>query len=64
MPKDKSHQMDFRGLELIADEFTGALNGDAADVSVAAGTDGLSAGTVQSALQALATRVQALEDAT
>lgn len=30
---------------------------------VAAGDDGLAAGTVQEALQALATRVQALEDA-
>lgn len=30
---------------------------------VEAGTDGLDAGTVQEALQALATRVQALEDA-
>lgn len=34
-----------------------------AAVQVAAGTDGLSAGTVQEALQDLATRVQALEDA-
>ncbi len=31
--------------------------------TVAAGTDGLEAGTVQEALQALATRIQALEDA-
>ena len=30
---------------------------------VAAGDDGLDAGTIQEALQALATRVQALEDA-
>jgi len=36
----------------------------AADVTVAAGDDGLAAGDVQAALQALATRVQALEDAT
>ncbi len=36
---------------------------DAADVDVAAGTDGLAAGDVQAALQALATRIQALEDA-
>lgn len=35
----------------------------AAVVSVTAGTDGLAAGTAQQALQALATRVQALEDA-
>jgi len=31
--------------------------------NVAAGTDGLSAGTIQATLQALATRIQALEDA-
>lgn len=30
--------------------------------AVADGTDGLTAGTIQEALQALATRVQALED--
>jgi hypothetical protein len=32
-------------------------------VDVAAGTDGLSAGALQVVLQALATRIQALEDA-
>lgn len=31
--------------------------------NVAAGTDGLAAGTIQATLQALATRIQALEDA-
>lgn len=31
--------------------------------NVAAGTDGLSAGTLQATLQALATRIQVLEDA-
>lgn len=36
---------------------------DAEGQTVAAGTDGLEAGTVQEALQALATRIQALEDA-
>jgi len=35
----------------------------AAGVTVAAGTNGLAAGSVQAALQALATRVKALEDA-
>lgn len=35
----------------------------AASVTVAAGTDGLDAGSAQAALQDLATRVQALEDA-
>jgi hypothetical protein len=32
-------------------------------VDVAAGTDGLAAGTLQATLQALATRIQVLEDA-
>lgn len=27
MAKDKSRQMDWRGLEIIADEFTGSVNG-------------------------------------
>lgn len=36
----------------------------AAAITVAAGTDGLDAGTAQAALQDLASRVQALEDAT
>lgn len=36
---------------------------DAEGQTVAAGTDGLAAGTVQDALQSLATRIQALEDA-
>jgi len=40
---------------------TGSGETAASDVSVAAGTDGLDAGTVQEALQALATRVAALE---
>lgn len=35
----------------------------AEDDLVLAGTDGLDAGTIQEALQSLATRVQALEDA-
>lgn len=60
-----SMDVDLRGNNIIADSFTGALTVDvaASDVTVAAGTDGLSAGTAQAALQALATRVQALEDA-
>lgn len=41
----------------------GGGNVSADNVSVTAGTDGLSAGTVQAALQALASRIQALEDA-
>lgn len=57
----------FLGFDLIQrNTLANLLNADgstAAQVIVAAGTDGLAAGTVQAALQALATRVQALEDA-
>ena len=35
---------------------------DAGSIEVAAGDDGLDAGTIQEALQALATRVEALEN--
>ena len=35
---------------------------EASDITVEDGDDGLSAGSVQAALQALATRIQALED--
>ena len=35
---------------------------EASDITVEAGDDGLSSGSVQEALQALATRIQALED--
>lgn len=57
---------DLTGNTVKADGFEGPVTGavSAANVNVAAGTDGLSAGTAQVALQALATRVQALEDAT
>lgn len=56
---------DFTGNTIKADGFQGPVSGNitAANVTVAAGTDGLGAGTAQAALQALATRVQALEDA-
>lgn len=66
MAKDKSHTVDWKGLNLVVDEINGAAPGSptpaASTVSVAAGTDGLSAGTVQEALQDLATRIKALED--
>lgn len=56
---------DFTGNTIKADGFEGPVSGSvsAANVTVAAGTDGLSAGSAQAALQSLATRVQALEDA-
>lgn len=54
---------DLTGNTVKADAFEGAITSTVAatDVTVAAGTDGLSAGTAQSALQSLATRVKALE---
>lgn len=60
-----SMDVDLKGNNIIADSFTGTMNANvtAANVTVAAGTDGLSAGTAQAALQSLATRVQALENA-
>lgn len=45
----------------VAEGGGGGSTPTAADVTVAAGTDGLAAGDVQAALQALATRVAALE---
>jgi hypothetical protein len=36
---------------------------DATETTIAAGDDGLDAGTLQEVLQTLATRIQALEDA-
>ena len=57
----------FFGFDLIQrktlEKLLGADGSSAAQVTVAAGTDGLDAGTAQAALQDLATRVQALEDA-
>lgn len=56
--------IDYGKTRVKAKAFIGQVSGVAASgVTVAAGDDGLSAGTVQAALQALATRVQALEDA-
>lgn len=34
MPLDKSHQMDFLGLELVASEFTGTFNGSLENTAV------------------------------
>jgi hypothetical protein len=55
--------IDYGKTRVKAKAFVGTVSGQtAAAVTVAAGTDGLSAGTVQEALQALATRVKAIED--
>lgn len=54
--------VDYGRTKLKAAGFIGASQGAATGVTVAAGTNGLAAGDVQAALQALATRVKALED--
>lgn len=57
--------IDLRGNTIVADKFEGEVEVevelDASDVEVSAGDDGLAAGSVQEALQALATRIAALE---
>lgn len=54
--------VDYGRTRIKAKAFIGASQGAATGVTVAAGTDGLSAGDVQAALQALAIRIKALED--
>ena len=41
MSKDRSHQMDFKGLELVADEFTGTVNGALSGVTVLTNSTGV-----------------------
>lgn len=43
MAKDKAHQMDFRGLELLADTFTGALSGGFDSITVLTDSTGQTA---------------------
>lgn len=70
MPKNSpSEQMDWKGLEIIADEFTGSLNGtisgdvDADQVNVEAYlAGGIAAGNLQTVLNALADRIDDLEN--
>lgn len=54
--------IDYGKTRVKAKAFIGNVSGQsAAAVTVAAGTDGLAAGTVQEALQALATRIAGVE---
>jgi hypothetical protein len=58
MPLDKSHQMDFLGLEIVASEFTGTVNGSVTNASIEALTpvataDGTDAATTQALANAL-----------
>lgn len=43
MPKDKSHQLDYRGLEILADEFTGSINGSLTGVAALTNNTGATA---------------------
>lgn len=65
MPKPKHEQMDFVGLELVADEFTGTLNGTVAGAlaGVTALTDsstGTSGGNTIAAVSDVATAANAI----
>ena len=67
MPKAKHAQMDFRGLEIVADEFTGTFNGtievDPASITIAAdATSTLPSGNLQNVLEGLAARIAAVEE--
>lgn len=60
MPKtSRSEQTDYKGLEIIADEFTGTFNRDVTVEAISPGT----ATTVQGILEELAARITALENA-
>lgn len=65
MPLDKSHQMDFAGLELVADEFTGVFNGTvtsaALDAIVALGGT-ITGATANDTMTAVADAVAAATD--
>lgn len=65
MAKDKSHQMDFKGLELIADEFTGSFTGSVSNPAIDALTpvstaDGSDPATTQALANALKVKVNAI----
>ena len=65
MAKDKSHQMDFKGLELVADEFTGTVNGSVSNAAIDALTavstaDGSDPTTTQALANALKVKVNAI----
>lgn len=64
MPLDKSHQMDFAGLELIASEFTGVLNGtvNLAAVDAIVNLTDNSAGTADNTVAAMPAATAATTD--
>lgn len=65
MPKIRSEQMDFKGLEIVADEFTGTLNGTATPptFSQIPGTVSDVTGTnLQAILNSIASRLVIIEN--
>lgn len=59
MPKPRHEQMDFKGLEIVADEFTGSMTvADLASVAVLTGT----VGTANDAMTAVAAATAASTD--
>lgn len=64
MPKtSRSEQMDYKGLEIIADEFTGKFNGsvgDVAGIALVTTPDGSDAATTQTLANALKAKLNEL----
>lgn len=67
MPKtSRSEQMDFKGLEIIADEFTGSFNGSIeglSGVALVTTPDGSDAATTQTLANALKAKVNEIINA-
>ena len=66
MPKtSRSEQLDYKGLEIIADEFTGTFNGEISVDASGITADPIAPGTatdVQGILEELASRITAIEE--
>lgn len=61
MPKDKSHQVDYRGLQVVADEITGKNTNTAIQALTAEATaNGSDATTTQALANALKVKVNAI----
>jgi len=50
MPLDKSHKMDYAGLEIVASEFTGTLNGPVNIIGLPVALTGTAGGTANDVL--------------
>lgn len=63
MPKPRHEQMDFAGLEIVADEFTGTFNGDVVVASLASVANlGGTVGTANDTMTAVAAATGATTD--